>query len=135
MYTALAANMQGHWRSNCPTSLDTPTQLEQSAVPPALPTTGPVEDIIQSTVLTKVGHMEATYAVGAAPPTKAKGTGRGPKVYMQLTGPKGRVYLVEEGDLGKLQTLSGGLMVVGFVGLATDKIPSTAPLNKEEWEG
>ncbi|KAG6872816.1 hypothetical protein C0995_006415 [Termitomyces sp. Mi166 len=47
------------------------------------------------------------------------------KVYTQLTSPKGKVYLVEEGDLGKLQTLSNKTAPstpAGFAGLTTDNI-------------
>ncbi|KAG5349117.1 hypothetical protein C0989_005796 [Termitomyces sp. Mn162] len=61
--------------------------------------------------------------------TTARGTGsagENAKVYTQLTGPKGKVYLMEEGNLEILQTLSSGPLTTGFAGLATNEI---------EWEG
>ncbi|KAG6869609.1 hypothetical protein C0993_006588, partial [Termitomyces sp. T159_Od127] len=64
--------------------------------------------------MAKQGFKAARNVARAANPTlnvhmdKNKApAGRG-KVYTQLAGPGGKVYLVEDGDLGKLQTLSVG---------------------------
>ena len=56
------------------------------------------------------------------------------KVYTQLTRPKGKVYLVKDEDLEKLQTLSTGSTTAGFMGLVTDNVPATNTGN-DEWEG
>ncbi|KAH0591520.1 hypothetical protein H2248_001584 [Termitomyces sp. 'cryptogamus'] len=80
----------------------------------------------------KQGVEDAQNAARAAAwkvSTSAATTSGNTKVYMQLTSPKGKVYLVEEGDLGKLQTLSNGMVFsapTGFAGLTMDNI---------EWEG
>lgn len=76
-------------------------------------------------------------------PAKGKGTNNmantmgSAKIYTQLTGPKGKVYLVEEGDLGKLQTLSTGSdSTASFAGLVTDQIEGTVPsADNNEWQG
>lgn len=78
-----------------------------------------------------VGTAHAVAAGQGQKQTAAAAT----KVYMQLTGPQGKVYLVEEGDLGKLQTLSGAPAPAGFAGLATDTLPSTSSVDDTEWEG
>lgn len=49
----------------------------------------------------KAGFEAAKAATGAAPAAKEKqASNTAPKMYMQLTGPKGKVYLMEAGDLG-----------------------------------
>lgn len=77
---------------------------------------------------------DAARAAAADRGTRGKG-GSGTKVYTQLTGPKGKVYLVEEGDLGKMQTLSNETTTAGFAGLITDDISPVATLDEAEWEG
>ncbi|KAG5349755.1 hypothetical protein C0989_002033 [Termitomyces sp. Mn162] len=62
----------------------------------------------------------AAFATAAAKGTGS--TGGNAIVYTQLTGPKGKVYLMEEGDLKKLQMLSSGLSTASSAGLATDEI-------------
>ncbi|KAG5724824.1 hypothetical protein E4T56_gene12595 [Termitomyces sp. T112] len=76
----------------------------------------------------------AAQAAGSAPPAKGKSAlGSHPKTYTQLTGPAGKVYLLEESQLEKLQTLSTTPNSAGFAGLVTDEVP--AGLNEVEWEG
>lgn len=69
---------------------------------------------------------------------KAKGSPT-TKTYTQLAGPGGKVYLVEEGELGKLQTLSSadvpGTTATPFAGLATDNPSASTTTNDVEWEG
>lgn len=67
---------------------------------------------------------DVAYAATTSCHTKNKGTSN--KVYMQLTGLKGKVYLVEEGALSKLQMLSEETTPSRFVGLVTDNL-SLAP--------
>ncbi|KAH0581834.1 hypothetical protein H2248_011512 [Termitomyces sp. 'cryptogamus'] len=75
----------------------------------------------------KQGIDTAQNAMCTAATAKGTGsTGGNAKVYTQLTGPKSNIYLMEEGDLKKLQMLSGGLSTASFGGLATNKI---------KWEG
>ncbi|KAH0579363.1 hypothetical protein H2248_003502 [Termitomyces sp. 'cryptogamus'] len=75
----------------------------------------------------KQGIDAAWNTVHAAAAAKGTGsTGGNAKVYTQLIGPKGKVYLMEEGDLEKLQMLGSGLSTAGFAGIATNKI---------KWEG
>lgn len=76
----------------------------------------------------------AARAAATARDTKRKGS-TSAKVYMQLTGPKGKVYLVEEDDLGKLQVLSDDTTPAGFAGLATDDVSTITTIDDVEWEG
>ena len=76
----------------------------------------------------------AARAAGVAPAAKEKQTSNTtPKSYMQLTGPKGKVYLVEAGDLGRLQTLNTESATPDFAGLTTDAV--LAVNDDIEWEG
>lgn len=80
----------------------------------------------------KDGFDAARNAARAAADNTAKD--KGAKVYTQLTGPKGKIYLVEDGDLGKLQTLNTRSLAVGFAGLVTDDVPTTS-VGDDEWAG
>ncbi|KAG6880884.1 hypothetical protein C0995_003988, partial [Termitomyces sp. Mi166 len=83
----------------------------------------------------KQGFTAARDAAHIAGASKEKPSG-GSKVYMQLTGPQGKIYLVEDSDLGKFQTLSMEVMTpTAFAGLAMDSIPQTPSVNDIEWEG
>ncbi|KAG6870529.1 hypothetical protein C0992_013102, partial [Termitomyces sp. T32_za158] len=67
---------------------------------------------------------------------KGKGASSRGKTYTQLTGPQGKVYLIEEGSLKKLQTLSTTLAPASFAGLATDKLPADmTTVDEAEWKG
>lgn len=78
----------------------------------------------------------ATNPLAAGQAQKGKGASGGGKVYTQLTGPQGKVYLVEDGDLGRLQTLNTTPTTAGFAGLATDKMPDDiTTADDAEWEG
>lgn len=80
--------------------------------------------------------VQAANLLTSPQPQKGKGSASGGKVYTQLMGPQGKVYLVEDGDLGKLQTLSSAPVPAGFAGLMTDKIPTTlTSIDKCKWEG
>ncbi|KAG6875766.1 hypothetical protein C0992_002452 [Termitomyces sp. T32_za158] len=69
---------------------------------------------------------------------KGKVPPSGGKVYTQLAGLGGKVYLVEDGDLRKLQTLSSSAMPtpIGFTSLATNNVLSPLPTTDDsKWEG
>ncbi|KAG6876619.1 hypothetical protein C0993_001807, partial [Termitomyces sp. T159_Od127] len=93
--------------------------------------------------MAKQGFEAARNAAHATNPTlnvhtdKNKAPTGGGKVYTQLTDPGGKVYLVEDGDLGKLQTLSASTTStpVGFAGLVTDSVLSSSAADDSEWEG
>ncbi|KAG6892839.1 hypothetical protein C0993_002748, partial [Termitomyces sp. T159_Od127] len=83
----------------------------------------------------KAGFDVARNAVKAAAKTQAKGETTGAtKVYTQLTGPKGQVYLIEDSNLGRLQMLNTELAPVNFAGLVMDNMPTTDAGNNE-WKG
>ncbi|KAG5333806.1 hypothetical protein C0989_004763 [Termitomyces sp. Mn162] len=68
----------------------------------------------------------AAHMAAAKTTTPANMKAKNIKVYTQLIGLKGNVYLVEEGDLDKLQTLSNSSTPASFAGLAANDI---------KWEG
>lgn len=75
-----------------------------------------------------------TCTTGVGPTEKNKPAVKGnPKTYMQLTGPNRKVYLMEAGNVGKLQTLSTELAAASFAGLVTDNMPVT--VDNTKWEG
>ncbi|KAG6858791.1 hypothetical protein C0995_013898, partial [Termitomyces sp. Mi166 len=83
----------------------------------------------------KQGFTAAHNAARIAGASKGKPSG-GSKVYTQLTGPQGKIYLVKDGDLGKFQTLSTEVTTpIAFAGLAMDSIPQTPSVDDIEWEG
>lgn len=67
--------------------------------------------------------------------TKSR-SAEGSKIYTQLTGPQGKVYLVEDGNLGKLQTVNTGMTTTttSFAGLVTNNIPHISSDNETEWK-
>lgn len=67
---------------------------------------------------------------------KGKGAAGGGKVYTQLAEPEGKIYLVEDSNLGKLQTLNTAPAPIGFAGLTTDDVLTNFSLtNKAKWKG
>ncbi|KAG6862754.1 hypothetical protein C0993_001647, partial [Termitomyces sp. T159_Od127] len=78
---------------------------------------------------------EAAHAATASHEQKQTNTPAA-KVYTQLTGSKGKVYLIEESNLGKMQTISTTTTTpIAFAGLATDALPTASTADEVEWEG
>ncbi|KAG5732542.1 hypothetical protein E4T56_gene15164 [Termitomyces sp. T112] len=122
--------------SNSTLPTDTALAAAQSVAQHALHMDNPVVDMRHPTVC-----IEGAGGNTTSQSTKGKSTGgtakatSGAKVYMQLTGLKEKVYLVEEGDLRKLQTLSSGAApTTDFAGLVTDTVGDTTHnADDKEW--
>ncbi|KAG5336749.1 hypothetical protein C0989_011956 [Termitomyces sp. Mn162] len=98
------------------------TQVEGAALPASLEDDHALDMKLPSAfcahpggAMEKQGIDTAQNAMCTAATAKGTGsTGGNAKVYTQLTGPKSNIYLMEEGDLKKLQMLSGGLSTASF---------------------
>ncbi|KAG6876384.1 hypothetical protein C0993_003506 [Termitomyces sp. T159_Od127] len=147
--TALAATVKGRWRSQKPWlpghTHHARTKCCTTCVAHGRPCGGHEAPFCAHPggAMAKQGFEAAQNAAHAANPVPSTQTDKGKnatgtaKMYTQLKGPGRKVYLVEDSDLGKLQTLSTAQALAGFASLTTNDVPTEVLSTPDEieWEG